>query len=461
MAVADRPAIPSSGGLGLALWGPRSVFLSWRTRLLLTAIAAVVGAATAALAMPFSAGASALLAWAALVTVPVAVAKSGTACGVNALRTFSRPAPTGLRLFDAALYAATSTVVATALGVGLSIVGSTLGLQAYLPLGGVLLGYLGLREFGYFASHPMVSPRWQVPSRWVARPRTAPIVWGAFLGTGLFTFMPHPTYYGLLVVACCAGFPAAPALLGLYGLVRAAPAFMAAVEPNWSGDRFAERSPHLRLAGHALSGFGAIAAGGAALVVSVVSLADGGESVTPLLGAELPFLVAVVLAGLFALSGSAKLVNPSAFRGVLIDTYAFEHRVAGPAARLVPLTELLIGGLLLMPNTRLWGFGLAGVFGCATAVVVAHALVTGRRGDCGCLGTLKPMGLRASTVVRSLLVGVVGLTSFLLSVSGPASGDQPTLELWGAALAVAAGAGVAAGVFIAGMGAVRAARGHR
>ena len=191
---------------------------------------------------------------------PVALAKTATACGVNALFTFSRPAmPLSSRLRVATTYATASTATAVVVGVALSAAGSALDLSRFLPLAAIVCLWAGLNELGLIGPSRMVSSLWQVPARWVADSRTAPLVWGLFLGSGSATQMPHAAYYALLVLVLVLPFPIGIVLMCIYGLVRALPGIAATMTPRCSAAAIGSRMLEFRLLAHVVNGVAAFA----------------------------------------------------------------------------------------------------------------------------------------------------------------------------------------------------------
>lgn len=192
---------------------------------------------------------------------PLGVAKTATACGLNVVADLApagRPAIT--RLSGAAAYAVTATSAAAALGLAISLVGSWTGAAALLPFAGIVLLSLGLLELGVIGHGRALTLPWQVPAEWVRRRRFAPIVWGLLLGTGLTTYMPHPAYFGVLLMALMLPFPAGVALMAIYGVSRAVPTLLTAIQRS-DGllTRLHQDAWQLRVFGHAISGCASLA----------------------------------------------------------------------------------------------------------------------------------------------------------------------------------------------------------
>lgn len=196
---------------------------------------------------------------------PVGFAKTATACGLNVIADL---APTGrpqvARLTGATLYAITLTATAAGLGLALSLAGSWVRGASTLPVAAAFLALLGLTELGSFGNRRVPNLPWQVPAEWVHGRSSGPVVWGALLGTGLTTYMPYATYFGVLLLALLLPPVASVALMTAYGLGRAAPTIAAASQRN---DRllrlFHDETWRLRSSGHVISGCTSLALAGA------------------------------------------------------------------------------------------------------------------------------------------------------------------------------------------------------
>jgi hypothetical protein len=380
------------------------------------------------------------MACAVLLTVPLAVAKTATACGINALGTFSRyDTPIFHRIKDALLYMATAIATASLIGVAIGFVGMLGGAARWLPMLGPVFLLVGLRELGLLRRLTVPTMRWQVPARWVADSRTAPMVWGFFLGSGLATWMPHATFYGLLLLAAFVPFPGGAALMGSYGGVRAVPALAAAVSRRCSGEIALAGSWKIRLLGHALSGSAALAlsgmlfAFGAAVWPRIVPmLIDAAQAV---LGeSPVSALVALGLAALFMATGVGKISHPARFARVLRGTYGLPAGLARVASLCVPAIELIAAFALVGSATRLAGLALVIALVVLMLIVTTGAVLQGATGDCGCIDALGRMRLGRATLLRLVVllaiasIGVAPLISIGAS-TGASLGSVPFLVL--------------------------------
>jgi hypothetical protein len=238
-------------------------------RLPVAALGLLVGAGVGLL-LAGQIGTAATVATAAMLLVaPVAVAKSATACGMNALASFGRyDLPVSWRALDAIVFVTVSSVTATLLGVMLAVVGGLIGLANWLAPVGVICLYFGLRDLGFLGIPRVPSSMWQVPARWVVHPHRGAVVWGFFLGSGLATQMPYPSFYALLLVVATLPVPLGAAVMGLYGFTRALPGVVAAFAPSWAGTPDALAMFRFRLFGHATTGIGCLVLAGALLVLA-------------------------------------------------------------------------------------------------------------------------------------------------------------------------------------------------
>lgn len=241
-----------------------NLVLSSRFRFPLAIAAVVLGALIAINVRPVV-GTQATIALLALpLALPVALAKSATACGMNALATFARPdRSAGQRLSAAYAYALTATVTAAAIGLLASIAGGLVGAARFLPVVAIIALYFGLRELGFIRlGSPVRSSMWQVPARWTHRPLFGPVVWGFFLGSGLSTQMPFPSFYALLAVVTVLPWPLGAGLMAIYGATRSIPGIGASISRRWAGTPDVIVMLRLRVAGHAASGIACLGLAG-------------------------------------------------------------------------------------------------------------------------------------------------------------------------------------------------------
>lgn len=246
-------------------------FLESPARLRAAAAAILGGAAAGIVLLGATPRPFAVLILALPLLVPVAVAKTATACGTNAVATLANVGrPTSWRLTAVIAYSATATLVAAALGLLVSEAGTLIGLPVAAPLLIPFCLYVGLWDLAVVRRRPPIASGWQVPQRWVHNRIAAPYVWGLFLGSGLATQMPYPSFYGLLATVAILPVPYGIALMALYGFIRSVPAVMSAAVGPFGGTRDLAILMRLRLIGHATSGLGCLfLAGGLAPLLLV------------------------------------------------------------------------------------------------------------------------------------------------------------------------------------------------
>jgi hypothetical protein len=124
------------------------------------------------------------------------------------------------------------------------------------------------------------------------------------------------------------------------------------------------------------------------------------------------YLIAVPLALLLVLSGSAKLVRLESFRLILTETYFIPTPLSRPSAILFPLVEVGTGGLLIV-NVGI-GLTFAAPLLAATTLVATSAWIRGSSGSCGCFGALKQERLSAKTVGRAVVLSIIATVALIV-----------------------------------------------
>ncbi len=117
----------------------------------------------------------------------------------------------------------------------------------------------------------------------------------------------------------------------------------------------------------------------------------------------------VVLAGVFLVSGAAKLADLTGSRRAVADFGVPERlaRLAGPA---LPVVELAVSVCLVLPATAF--VGALGALGLLVLFVlgISYNLATGKHPDCHCFGQIHSAPVGWTTLVRNfILVGLAGL----------------------------------------------------
>jgi thiol-disulfide isomerase/thioredoxin len=117
----------------------------------------------------------------------------------------------------------------------------------------------------------------------------------------------------------------------------------------------------------------------------------------------------LLLAGVFALSGVAKLADRAGSRQAII-AFGLPRSLARPLGRLLPLAELAVAAALLPALTAWWGAWAALALLVAFVVGMGANLALGRRPECRCFGRLRSARVGPKTLARDgLLMAVAAL----------------------------------------------------
>lgn len=163
--------------------------------------------------------------------------------------------------------------------------------------------------------------------------------------------------------------------------------------------------------------------------------------------ATVVLIVRLLLAGVFAVAGLAKLRDREGTRGSLAG-FGAPAGLAGPGAVVLPLAELAVAGaLLITPSARVGALGALALL-AVFAVAIAVNLARGRTPDCNCFGALHSEPVGAGTLVRNAVLAALAV---LVVVEGPGTnvvepfrgldGTAVTFGAMAAALAALAAAG--------------------
>jgi uncharacterized membrane protein YphA (DoxX/SURF4 family)/thiol-disulfide isomerase/thioredoxin len=116
-------------------------------------------------------------------------------------------------------------------------------------------------------------------------------------------------------------------------------------------------------------------------------------------------LARLVLAGVFALSGTAKLREPRAATTKAARDLGLPAALATPAGTLLPYVELLVAAALLLGGPPGFAGGVAGaaMLAAFTVAIVAN-LALGRRPDCHCFGERSAKPLSWLAVARNAVL---------------------------------------------------------
>jgi peroxiredoxin/uncharacterized membrane protein YphA (DoxX/SURF4 family) len=154
----------------------------------------------------------------------------------------------------------------------------------------------------------------------------------------------------------------------------------------------------------------------------------------------------LLLAGVFAVSGSSKLLDRRGARQGITE-FGVPARLAPSAAVALPIVELAIAVALLATPLTWWSALVAAVLLAAFTAAIARNLVLGRRPDCRCFGQIAAGPISRGTLVRN---GVFLALAALVIAGGPdraapdvyalllsATASEPLAVVIGAVLLVA------------------------
>jgi thiol-disulfide isomerase/thioredoxin len=161
------------------------------------------------------------------------------------------------------------------------------------------------------------------------------------------------------------------------------------------------------------------------------------------LGAAL-LIARLVLAGVFALAGVAKLSDLQGSRRAISD-FGVPPAIAAPLGLLLPVAELAVAATLLPASTAWWGalgaLGLLSVF----VVGISINLARGRRPDCHCFGQLHSAPAGWNTLARN---GVLAAVAGFVLWAGYEGGAGLSALSWVGALSTAQLLGLLGGVLV-------------
>ena len=111
----------------------------------------------------------------------------------------------------------------------------------------------------------------------------------------------------------------------------------------------------------------------------------------------------LVLAAVFAVAAWGKLSDPTGTRHAVLE-FGVPSRLAGAVSLLLPLAELIVACLLLLPGSAVLGAVGALLLLALFTVTIGAALARGAHPDCHCFGQVRTKAVSARTLVRNLLL---------------------------------------------------------
>ncbi|MER3439065.1 MAG: hypothetical protein C4346_16575, partial [Chloroflexota bacterium] len=119
-------------------------------------------------------------------------------------------------------------------------------------------------------------------------------------------------------------------------------------------------------------------------------------------------LARLLLAGVFAVAGIAKLLDREGSRQAVID-FGVPVRFALSVATLLPIAELVVAALLLFKATAWYGgIGASGLL-LAFLAAIAISMARGKHPDCHCFGQLHSEPAGWPTLIRNSVLTVIAL----------------------------------------------------
>jgi peroxiredoxin/uncharacterized membrane protein YphA (DoxX/SURF4 family) len=116
----------------------------------------------------------------------------------------------------------------------------------------------------------------------------------------------------------------------------------------------------------------------------------------------------VLLAAVFLIAGLGKLLDLRGSKAAM-QGFGLPASLAGPAAIILPLVEIVTAVLLIPKDTAWYGAILAAVLLGLFVIGIAYNMARGRHPDCHCFGQIhsEPAGIR--TLVRNIALGAVAV----------------------------------------------------
>ncbi|MDQ3224199.1 MAG: redoxin domain-containing protein [Gemmatimonadota bacterium] len=122
---------------------------------------------------------------------------------------------------------------------------------------------------------------------------------------------------------------------------------------------------------------------------------------------DLALLIArLLLAGVFAVAGAAKLVDPSGSRQAMRD-FGVPVRLAAPLGFLLPLAEIAVAVALVPKGSAWWGALGALALLLLFVIGIGANMARGKRPDCHCFGPLHSAPAGWTTLARNAVLAAI------------------------------------------------------
>lgn len=125
------------------------------------------------------------------------------------------------------------------------------------------------------------------------------------------------------------------------------------------------------------------------------------------------FYITLVFFCMLCVSAASKVLSQSNFKKTLFDM-GVPRAYIGLLAILIPLSELIIAGLLIIPMTQALAQWLLLCMFLIFTLAVGRAMATKKQADCNCFGSLSQEKLGWSTLIRLIILMALAVTLILL-----------------------------------------------
>lgn len=134
------------------------------------------------------------------------------------------------------------------------------------------------------------------------------------------------------------------------------------------------------------------------------------------------FLIRALMAAVFAVAAIAKFAGHRSSRRSL-EEFGFRPEVSKVLATVLPIAEMVVAAMLLIPGAARIGSLAAFTLVCGFTTVILYNLILGRRPECNCFGQIHSSRIGSGTLVRNAFLA---LAAMFLTI--PAFGI--TLNIW-------------------------------
>lgn len=120
------------------------------------------------------------------------------------------------------------------------------------------------------------------------------------------------------------------------------------------------------------------------------------------------FLIRAVMAAVFAVAAIAKIAGYSSSQRSL-EEFGVRPELSKVLATVLPVAELAVAVLLLVPRVATIGALAALALVCAFTTVILYNLILGRRPECNCFGQIHSSRIGSATLIRNALLAIAAM----------------------------------------------------